>query len=445
MPKRGDFSPYRIHFTYPPSERAAEEIKSVNVVNDLDTAAWKAAEFLRRGASISITEVDRDTRKQTTLIELAPEDLPEVDEDDPHRESDGDCVRRLIRELADDHTEVYADITTVTEGANLPAVQTPPAGTLDRAVSDKTRERIAAAIPDTTRRAYTRQLARFEDWCGDHGRTAYPCTAETLAEFVSHLCDLELGFSSIDQAIAAIRSAHAVRGFPHKPDTKAARMVLRTHTRDLAAKGTRKRKAPPVVVDALRAMITATAPDTLLGLRDRALLVLGFALMGRRSELAALNISDVTETPDGLMIVIRQSKTDQDAQGAEVAVPRGVHADTDPVRVIQAWLAALAERGVTSGRLLRSVNRWGALAGSISEDGINKAVRAAAERAALPGAEKYTAHSLRAGGATSAYKAGAPVSQIALHGRWSEKSPVVLGYIRAADQWQDNAMRGVGL
>ncbi len=50
-----------------------------------------------------------------------------------------------------------------------------------------------------------------------------------------------------------------------------------------------------------------------------------------------------------------------------------------------------------------------------------------------------------AGGATAAYRAGAPVSTIAAHGRWAPTSPVVLGYIRAVDRWNDNPMHGVGL
>jgi hypothetical protein len=74
--------------------------------------------------------------------------------------------------------------------------------------------------------------------------------------------------------------------------------------------------------------------------------------------------------------------------------------------------------------------------------GIGDLVRRAAERAGLPHPEQY---SLRAGGATAAYRAGAPVSVIAAHGRWSPTSPVVLGYIRAVDRWADNPMKGVGL
>ncbi len=135
------------------------------------------------------------------------------------------------------------------------------------------------------------------------------------------------------------------------------------------------------------------------------LLVLGVALLGRRSELAALRASDVAETDDGLRVVIRATGTDPAADEI-VEIPRGPHPGTDPVLVVRAWLAALAEHGVTltdpNVRLLRAVNKWGHLGVAISEDGINKAVRAAAERAGLPDAATYTAQSLRAGGAAAA-------------------------------------------
>lgn len=121
------------------------------------------------------------------------------------------------------------------------------------------------------------------------------------------------------------------------------------------------------------------------------------------------------------------------------------HPETDPVRLLRAYRAALAGRGVTSGPLLRSVNRHGRPGAKLSPDAVGDLVRRAAERAGLPHAERYSAHSLRAGGATAAYKAGAPVSAIAAHARWSPASPVVLGSIRAVDRWQDNPMRGVGL
>ncbi|GAA3447996.1 tyrosine-type recombinase/integrase [Planomonospora venezuelensis] len=177
--------------------------------------------------------------------------------------------------------------------------------------------------------------------------------------------------------------------------------------------------------------------------------------MGRRSELVALNIADLAVTADGLEVHIATSKTDQDARGETVAVPYGSHPQTCPVRVLQAWLTLLAERDIGSGALLRPIDRHDRLATAgragrgtgerLTAQSINLIVKRAAAAAQLPDAETYSAHSLRAGGATAAAKAGAPMSAITAHGRWAEGSPVVAGYIRQADKWNDNPLRGVGL
>lgn len=302
-----------------------------------------------------------------------------------------------------------------------------------------------AAVPDNTRRAYSRAWARFQDWCSEASRTALPATAETLAEYTAGLTSAGLSPATIEQALAAIRTAHRSAGFAGQPDTQAARLVLRGHRRARADAGQRDRQAPPVTIEALRAMVDTCDPATLIGLRDRVVLVLGLAMMGRRSELASLRLSDVTETDDGLEVLVRASKTDQDARGAIVAVPCGSHPGTDPVRLVRAWREALAEHGITDGYLLRSINRHGSPRAALSADAISDVVRSAAIRAELPEADRYSAHSLRAGGATAAYKAGAPVSVIAAHGRWSPGSPVVLSYVRSVDRWKDNPMRGIGL
>jgi integrase len=128
-----------------------------------------------------------------------------------------------------------------------------------------------------------------------------------------------------------------------------------------------------------------------------------------------------------------------------VAIPPGVHADTDPVRLMRAWRDRLAEHGVLDGPLLRSITRHGRVGGGLAPAAINGVVQRLARRAKITNADAYTAHSLRAGGATVAYKHGAGVSAIASHGRWAPNSPVVLSYIRSVDRWRDNPMAGVGL
>ncbi|MFD5234887.1 tyrosine-type recombinase/integrase [Streptomyces qaidamensis] len=323
---------------------------------------------------------------------------------------------------------------------------TPASGQPGIELSASARERIRQSVPENTRRAYARQLDRFTAWCTEHDVAALPADPGTLTEYVNHLADLDQAPASIEQAIAAIRTAHRVSGYKGQPDTEGALRVLKAHRRERAEKGQSKRQAPPVTLDPLRSMVTAADPATLAGRRDRALLVLGFAMMARRSELAALRIEDLAFSDDGLTVTIRKSKTDQDAHGATVQIPHGVHPDTDPVRVTRAWLAALAEHDVTSGPLLRRINRWDQLQpGGMSGAAVNERVQRLAQLAGLEGAADFTAHGLRAGGPTEAAKAGHPVSFIAEHGRWSKNSPQVLEYIRAVDRWRDNPMRGIGL
>ena len=316
----------------------------------------------------------------------------------------------------------------------------------DATLAASTIERIKRSIPANTRRAYERQWSQFLAWCQQNGRTVLPATPHTLADYVSHLADQHLSASSIEQAIAAVRTVHREAGYRGEPDTRLARRVLTSHKRDLAQAGRRKRQAPPVTINVLRAMVDATDADTLTGKRDRVLLVLGFAAMARRSELASLRIEDVSFTDDGLVVYIRQSKTDQEAAGVTVKIPAGVHPSTDPVRVVRAWLDALAEHSVTSGPLLRRINRWGQLQpGGMSPAAINERIRTLARNARLPDADSYTAHGLRAGGPTEAARAGFPVAHIARHGRWSLRSPQVHEYVREVDEWRDNPMRGIGL
>lgn len=316
----------------------------------------------------------------------------------------------------------------------------------DLELSARTVERMERSIPANTRRAYTRQWGQFTSWCADHGRTPMPCTRETLAEYVSALVDEDKSPSTIEQAIAAIRTAHRMAGHPTLPDTEQARAVLKVHKRDRAERGQRTRKAPAVTLAPLRAMVDALDVTTLAGLRDRALLVLGFGMMGRRSELAALRIEDLTFTEDGLTVLVRASKTDQNSAGAMVHLPYGSHAATCPVRTVRAWLAVLEENDFTSGPVFRRITRHGHLQeGGMSGAAVNERVRVLAERAGVKGAEKFTAHGLRAGGPTEAARRGVPVSHIAQHGRWSSASPIVHEYVRAADAWRDNPLRGIGL
>jgi hypothetical protein len=320
---------------------------------------------------------------------------------------------------------------------------------VDWQLSAATLARIADAPADNTLRAYRRWGAKWTAWCAAQGRVDLPATPQTLAEWITHLCeDPKLGLPSLRIAVAAVRFQHAIAGYEGQPAGKLAALVRKSRGRELAEAGeSGVKQATPILSGTpgasgtLDELLAACDPDTLRGRRDRFVIVLGWAGMMRRSELAALAMRDVYQVATGIKVFIAKSKTDQDGAGARRTIPAKLLGGIDPIPIWQDYLAALAEHGHTTGQLFRAISQGGRIYPSISGAGINELIRDAAKRAKLPGADGYTAHSLRAGGATSAYWAGMPVSAIAEHGRWAKNSPVVLGYIRAVDQERDNPMR----
>ncbi len=166
--------------------------------------------------------------------------------------------------------------------------------------------------------------------------------------------------------------------------------------------GVAARQVAPVGVGELRVMLDAL-PDDLRGVRDRAMLLLGFAGAFRRSELVAIDIEDLAFTDDGLEVTLRRSKTDQEGEGRKVGIPFGSTPVTCPVRAVKAWTAVAA---IESGALFRTISRSGRLeSGRASDQAVARLVKRVAQRVGID-PSTVAGHSLRAGLATSAAKAG---------------------------------------
>ena len=217
----------------------------------------------------------------------------------------------------------------------------------------------------------------------------------------------------------------------HEPPTnnEGVKATLRGIRRTIGA--ARERKAP-ATVDVLKQML-ALCPDTLAGKRDRALLVLGFAGAFRRSELVALQVEDLVETPDGLRVTIRRSKTDREGEGAEVAILRGCR--LRPVEAVQSWLAA-AE--ISTGPVFRPVLKGQRVqAEPLSAFSAAQIVKAYAERAGLDPV-LFAGHSLRSGFLTSAAEAGDSVFKMMEVSR-HKSVDTLRGYVRRADLFHEHA------
>jgi len=301
---------------------------------------------------------------------------------------------------------------------------------------DQARDYASRAKSANTIRAYKADWSHFVGWCGDHGRDALPADGETVAVYLVSLTKTHKP-STIQRRISAISQAHQTAGYETPTRHAAVKAVWsgirRTH-------GTAQTGKAPALTDDVRSMVAALGSD-LAGVRDRALLLLGFAGAFRRSELVALDLADVSFTPQGLVATIRRSKTDQEGEGRQVGIPRGQHAATCPVRAVQSWMAAA---GISGGPLFRPIDRHGHMADRrLSDRAVALIVKRAAAAAGLD-PSVMAGHSLRAGLATSAAAAG--VGERSIMNQTGHRSTVVMRrYIRGGSLFRDNAAGQVGL
>jgi site-specific recombinase XerD len=259
----------------------------------------------------------------------------------------------------------------------------------------------AAARATSTVRAYAGDLASFTSWCEARGLASADPAA--VAAWVADLADSGAAYATIQRRLTGLRVAARLAGIAAADHP----MVAETLAGVRRTIGTAQRRVAPATRDVVEALVE-TCDDTLTGLRDRALVLLGFAGAFRRSELVALTVADLADHPAGIVVTIRRSKTDQAAAGRQVPIPRGAP-HVCPVRAVRAWLAAA---GITDGPVLRSVSRHGHVgAGAISDRTVALVIQSRAAAAGLDPA-LYAGHSLRAGLATSAAAAGVAEADI---------------------------------
>lgn len=319
-------------------------------------------------------------------------------------------------------------------------VKVGPAGEVALArLADKAREYIGCSRSENTLRAYRGDWRHFCAWCEGRGLVAMPAAPETVALYLADHAEGEgaLSVGTLQRRLASIAVAHQAAG--HDDPTKGA-AVKNVWKGIRRAKGTAPKGKAPVLTADLRRMVEEL-PEGILGTRDRALLLLGFAGGFRRSELVGLDRADVAITVEGAVVTIRRSKTDQEGEGRKVGIPYGSNPDTCPVRALAAWVDAA---GIEDGPLFRPVNRHGQVgAGRLSGYAVALVVKRYAEKAGLDAA-RYAGHSLRAGLATSAANAGA--SERSIMAQTGHRSAaMVRRYIRDGSLFRENAAATVGL
>lgn len=283
-----------------------------------------------------------------------------------------------------------------------------------------------------TARAYTAHLKRFSQWCAAHGHHPLPASVDALVGFCTHLAEAGKKVGTLQQHCAAISKAHAVRGVGSPTDDKQFKIFLdgvrRLH-------GVRQKQAPAFSLAQLKQLVRSLDVETVAGLRDRAILLLGFTGAFRRSELTAINVQDLRFTEECLVVSLGRSKTNQLGDYEEKAIFYSPEPAVCPIRSLKAWLTQLERSEGPAFVMLRKGNRL--TANRLSDQTINTLVQR------YLGAE-YSAHSLRASFVTVAKLNGADDSKI-MNQTKHKTSAMIRRYTRLDNVQQHNAAKELGL
>jgi integrase len=293
-----------------------------------------------------------------------------------------------------------------------------------------------------TKRAYQSDWADFTGWCAMHHLHPLPASPETIALYLTERAET-LKISSLRRRLTAISQIHQVRGLEFNAGHAAIRSVWSGIRR---AKGTASEGKAPVRVDDLK-MIILTRPKSLKGLRDIALISLGFSGAFRRSELVSLNVGDLDFVPEGLKVNLRKSKTDQEGEGMLKSVPFGNNERTCCVRAVQRWLQA---SHIESGPIFRPINRHGQIrprrltdhaVAVILKESLAESLRiqGVPERIITEQVAKFSGHSLRAGYVTSAAAEGAEEHTI-MRQTGHKRVDTLRRYIREGDLFRNHPL-----
>ncbi|WP_426491245.1 site-specific integrase [Hymenobacter sp. 102] len=302
------------------------------------------------------------------------------------------------------------------------------------ALSEQTARYVEAGLQGApnTARAYASDLRHFAHWCNANQVEPLPATVSTLAGYVTYLADAGKKMATIQRHLAAIKKAHVLRNLDAPTGEKQFKILLDGISR---VHGVRQKQAPAFSLVQLKRLVREIDVTTASGLRDRAILLLGFTGAFRRSELTALNIENLEFSEEGLVIRLERSKTNQLGQHEEKAVFYSPEAKVCPIRSLQAWLRVLERETGPLFVRLRMGQR-------LTQDRLSdKTINAVVQRYL---GDKYSAHSLRASFVTVAKLAGADDSEI-MNQTKHKTSAMIRRYTRIDDVRQHNAAQKLGL
>lgn len=291
------------------------------------------------------------------------------------------------------------------------------------------RDNIEACLSSGTRKMYKVDWRIFSEWCVNKNVNPLPVPPEALCVFLTEQSDSGIAPSTLIRRLAAIKLSYDRAGLDSPTKHPAVLMCMKGIKR-ITTHEVKKKSA--ATVDRIQEMISH-CPDTIIGLRDKSILLLGFAGAFRRSELVVLTTRDISKTDDGIKVIIRRSKTDQEGKGHTIAIPNGKN-----LRIVDTLYNWISQAGIVEGFLFRRIRKGSNVQDiPLTSHAIAEIVKKYARLSGLT-VENFSGHSLRSGLITSAAKAGASINKIMEISRHSDINTLV-GYVRNENLFENHA------
>lgn len=286
-----------------------------------------------------------------------------------------------------------------------------PASASPLILDDATRAYLENSKAPNTKLAYARAWKDFSDYCKHTAHAQLlPAAPQTVAAYLAYLGKLPIKVSTIEQRLAGIAFFHRTANREDPTTHSVVHGVMSGIRRERAQRGETPKQAEPIMREDLYALVEAL-PDNLTGLRDRALILLQWALALRQSTVAQFEFRDIEFLGKRMRVTIRKSKTDQSGEGTlkEIKMLDDAHARVCPVRAVRTWIEA-AE--IVDGALFRKVNRWGYVeTHAMNPRSVAFIIDRSVARIGLD-PKLYSGHSSRAGFTTQADADGVPLHEI---------------------------------
>ena len=296
------------------------------------------------------------------------------------------------------------------------------------AANSKVEDLVRRSLSENTKKAYLSDLKHFFRWGGK-----IPSDDIRIAEYLAEYSE-GLSPVTLRRRIVSLSKAHRSAGLENPCESELVKATMRGIFR---SHGRPPKQAKPLLKLELFRVIDSIPAD-ISGLRDKALLLTGWACGFRASELVGLNIDDLTEHREGFVLQVRRSKVDQECSGRLIGLPFGTTHNC-PVEKLKVWLSYLQ---ASSGPLFRPINKHGHISRNrLTSDAVSKILCKRLQHARIP-ALGFSSHSLRAGFITSAAIAGIPTFEIRSQtGHASDR--MLNKYIRVSNLFHSNPLRSL--